>query len=179
MDDRTTRVPNAGSQRSDPPINRTDIALLAVVGIVIVGALLFRGSDGTERAAPAPPTVAPKTGRQPGVARFFIPQGAKDDVKRDLRQVVALQEMFYADSVHYAKDVSQLNNGQLWNPTSKTRITIVWADGRGWAATATSDWLGGATCVVRVGAVPDSVRPRTHFSQRDGHEAEPACDGDY
>lgn len=171
-------MPNA-SRRDDPPINRADIALLGIVAIVIVGALFFRQSDGTERAVAAPSTVAPKTGRQPRGPRFFIPQGAKEDVKRDLRQVVTLEEMFFVDSEHYAKDVSQLNGGRTWNPTSKTKITILWADRRGWAATATSDWLGGATCVVWIGTVPDSVRPRTHRQQREVRGGEPACDGDY
>jgi hypothetical protein len=167
-----------GERGAGPPANRTDIVLLAVVAIVIVGALLFRQSDGTERAARTPVRQAPRVAQQPGVARFFIPQKAKEDVKRDLRELLPLQEMFFADSAHYAKDVSQINGGRPWNPTSKTKITIVWADARGWAATATSDWLGGATCVIRLGAVPESVRPRTHFQQREGHDAEPACDGD-
>lgn len=173
-----TSVPDVHN-RADPPVNRADIVLLAIVGAVIVGALFFRQSDGTERTAAVPAAVAPKTRRQPSAPRYFIPQAAKEDVKRDLRQVVSLQEMFFVDSTHYAKDMSQLNGGRPLSPTSKTRITIIWADARGWAATATSDWLGGANCVVWMGTVPDSVRPRTHLQQREFRGREPACDGDF
>lgn len=169
-------MPNAGKRDADAPVNRTDIVLLAVVAVVIVGALLLRQSDGTERAKTGVLRQAPQATESSPAAPFFVPPGAKDEVKRDLRQLVSLQEMFFVDSAHYANDVSLLGEGRPWRPAS--RIRIVWADRRGWAATATGNWLGAATCVIRLGIVPDSVRPRTHLQQREGPEALPLCDGD-
>jgi hypothetical protein len=155
------------------------VVLLVVVIGVIVAAILFRRTHRTDRAAPAKTDAAAATvpqGRS-GATPFAIP-GARDDVKRDLRNLVTAQEWVFADSMHYVDDVSLLTRERGLILTSGATIRIVWADGVSWAATAESARLGGGSCVIRLGTVPDSLRPRTKIQHREGEEAIPRCDGD-
>jgi hypothetical protein len=152
-----------------------DVALLAIVVGVIIAALLFRGARKTERGAP--PTRPPPAGSQQaqgGTFALALP-GARDDAKKALRNVVISQEMFYAESARYADDLSKLRGLSV---SSGTTIRIVSATSAGWAATAESPMLVGGSCVIRIGAVPDSLQPKTKIQHRDGREGEPRCDGD-
>jgi hypothetical protein len=157
----------------------TDVVFLVVVIGVIIAAILFRRTHRTERTAPAKTDAAAATvpqGRS-GAIPFAIP-GARDDVKRDLRNLVTAQEWVFADSIHYVDDISLLTRERGLILTSGATIRIVWADAMGWAATAESVRLGGGSCVIRLGPVPDSLRPRTKVQHREGEEAMPRCDGD-
>jgi hypothetical protein len=158
---------------------RTDAAFLALVVGVIIAAAFFRSASRTDRGAPAEAgpawTTGPEAKRSP--LPFAIP-GVRRDVKSDLRNLATVQEAFFADSIHYSADVSTLEISNGLSLTSGARIRIVWATETGWAAVAEGGRLGNATCVVRIGPVPDSLRPRTRLQQREGQEGEPRCDGD-
>ena len=173
-----------GDETGQPnsPVKRSvwiDVAFLVVVLGVIIAAAFFRGASKTDRGAPAEAgpawTAGPEAKRNP--LPFAIP-GVRDAVKRDLRNMVSAQEMFFADSIHYATDISSLETWARLSLTSGAKIRIVWATEAGWAAVADGGRLGSASCVVRIGAVPDSLRPRTRVQQREGQEGEPRCDGD-
>jgi len=157
----------------------TDVVFLVVVIGVIIAAILFRGTHRTDRARPAKTGAAAATvpESRPGGIPFAIP-GARDDVKRDLRNLVTAQEWVFADSIHYVDDVFLLTRERGLILTSGATIRIVWADAMSWAATAESVRLGGGSCVIRLGPVPDSLRPRTKVQHREGEEAIPRCDGD-
>jgi hypothetical protein len=169
-------------QSSDGLLQRsslTDVVFLVVVIGVIIAAILFRRTHRTERATPARTDAAAATvpqGRS-GAIPFAVPV-ARDDVKRDLRNLVTAQEWVFADSIHYVDDISLLTRERGLILTSGATIRIVWADAMGWAATAESVRLGGGSCVIRLGPVPDSLRPRTKVQHREGEEAMPRCDGD-
>ena len=170
------------TQSSDGLLQRsssTDVILLVVVVGVIIAAVLFRRTHSTERSAPANTDAAAAAVPQgrPGAIPFAIP-GARDDVKRDLRNLVTAQEWVFADSIHYVDDIAVLTRERGLILTSGATIRIVWADAMGWAATAESVRLGGGSCVIRLGPVPDSLRPRTKVQHREGEEAVPRCDGD-
>jgi hypothetical protein len=170
-----TQSPDGLLQRS----SLTDVVFLVVVIGVIIAAILFRRTHSTERAAPAKTNAAAATvpqGRS-GAIPFAIP-GARDDVKRDLRNLVTAQEWVFADSIHYVDDVFLLTRERGLILTSGATIRIVWAGEAGWAATAESVRLGGGSCVIRLGTVPDSLRPRTKIQHREGEDAMPRCDGD-
>jgi len=130
------------TQSSDGLLQRsslTDVIFLVVVIGVIVAAILFRGTHRTERATPAKTGAAAATvpeGR-PGGIPFAIP-GARDDVKRDLRNLVTAQEWVFADSIHYVDDVSLLTRERGLILTSGATIRIVWADAMSWAAARAS-----------------------------------------
>jgi hypothetical protein len=168
--------------RPDSPVRRSvwiDAAFLAVVVGVIIAAAFFRSASRTDRGAPAEAgpgwTTGPEARRSP--LPFAIP-GARDGVKADLRNLVIAEEVFFSDSVHYTADLSSLETSGRLSLTSGARIRIVWATQAGWAAVAEGGPLGGASCVVRIGPVPDSLRPRTRLQQREGQEGAPQCDGD-
>ena len=167
--------PNSAAKRSV----WIDVAFLVVVLGVIFAAVLLRGASRTDRGAPAQAgpgwAAAPEAKRNPWP--FAIP-GVRDAVKRDLRSLVTAQEMFFADSIHYATDVASLETWARLSLTSGAKVRIVWASQAGWAAVADGGRLGSASCVVRIGAVPDSLRPRTRVQQREGQEGQPRCDGD-
>src|ERR1700694_5008314 len=149
----------------DDPLRRsawTDVAFLIVVIGVIVAAVLFRGSHDTERGTPPATGAAAATvpeGRA-GAIPFAFP-GARDAVKRDLRNLVTAPEGFFADSSHYAQAISRLTADRNLNLTSGATIRIVWAAEAGWAATAQAVQLGGGSCVIRIGPVPESLRALT------------------
>jgi hypothetical protein len=170
------------TQSSDGLLQRsslTDVVFLVVVISVIIAAILFRRTHRTEHAAPAKTDAAAATvpeGRRGGIP-FAIP-GARDDVKRDLRNLVTVQEAVFADSIRYVDDISLLTRERGLILASGATIRIVWADGVGWAATAESARLGSGSCVIRLGTVPDSLRPRTKIQHREGEDAIPRCDGD-
>jgi hypothetical protein len=168
--------------QANGPVRRSvwiDVAFLIVVLGVIIAAAFFRSANRTDRGAPAEAgpawTAGPAAKRNPWP--FAIP-GVRDAVKRDLRSLVTAQEMFFADSIHYATDVASLETWARLSLTSGAKIQIVWASQAGWAAVADGGRLGNASCVVRIGPVPDSLRPRTKLQQREGQEGEPRCDGD-
>ena len=168
--------------QADSPVRRSawiDVAFLAVVIGVIVAAGFFRSASRTDRGAPAEAgpawTTGPEASRSP--LPFAVP-GVRADVKTDLRNLVTAEEMFFSDSVHYTADLSSLEISGRLSLTSGARIRIVWATQAGWAAVAEGGRLGGASCVVRIGPVPDSLRPRTRLQQREGDEGAPRCDGD-
>ena len=164
------------------PVRRSvwvDVAFLVVVLGVIIAAALFRGASRTNRGAPAEAgpawTTGPDARRSP--LPFAIP-GVRDAVKGDLRNLVTAEEVFFSDSVRYTADLSSLEILGRLSLTSGARIRVVWATQAGWAAVAEGGRLGSASCVVRIGPVPDSLRPRTRLQQREGEEGAPRCDGD-
>jgi hypothetical protein len=152
--------------------------LVVVVG-VIAAAAFFRSASRTDRGAPveAGPawTTGPEGKKSP--LPFAVP-GVRDAVKADLRNLVVTQEAFFSDSTRYSADVSTLETFSRLRLTSGARMRIVWATEAGWAAIAEGGPLGAASCVVRIGPVPDSLRPRTRLQQREGEEGAPRCDGD-
>lgn len=170
-------MPNDSERSAGTRSRRIDLMFLALVVILIVGAVLFRGAPRTERGPPTPAGPSPAAPGRAGAAPFAVP-GARDAVKRDLRNLATAQEMFFSDSARYAKDVSELQLMRGLALTSGAHVRITWGSPAGWAAVADGWQLGGSTCVVRIGAVPDSVRPRTKLQNREGLEAEPRCDGD-
>jgi hypothetical protein len=168
--------------QADGPVRRSvwiDVAFLIVVLGVIIAAAFFRTASRTNRGAPveAGPAWTAGTEAKRNPWPFAIP-GVRDAVKRDLRNLVTAQEMFFADSIHYSTDISSLETWARLSLTSGAKVRIVWATQAGWAAVADGGRLGSASCVVRIGAVPDSLRPRTRVQQREGQEGEPRCDGD-
>jgi hypothetical protein len=152
---------------------------LAVVVGVIIAAAFFRSASRADRGAPAEAgpawTAGPQASRNP--LPFAIP-GVRDAVKADLRNLVVAEEVFFSDSVRYTADLSSLEILGRLSLTSGAKIRIVWATQAGWAAVAEGGRLGSASCVIRIGAVPDSLRPHTRVQQREGEEGAPRCDGD-
>lgn len=171
-------LPNAPRTVVEARSRRKDVALFAVVVVVIVMAMLFRSWHTTERGPRAPSGARGSGGPRPSGSSFFAVPGANNGVKTDLRNIAVLQEVFFADSIHYASDLAQLTLTRPLRLTSGANIRILWGSAAGWAAVAEGGPLVGGSCVVRIGAVPDSLRPRTKLQHREGAEAEPRCDGD-
>lgn len=90
--------------------------------------------------------------------------------RADLRNLVTAQEAYFADNAKYARDLSLLR----W-PSAGSTITLVVAEDRGWAATATRPDMQGS-CVMWVNVAEDK-RPRTSPSGRTAREGEAVCDG--
>lgn len=153
----------------------TDVALVAVVIGIIVAATVLRGGRRTGEGASVENGPASAT-RPEG--RAGATPGGRDEVKRDLHNLATAEEAVFADSIRYVDDLSLLTRERGLILTSGATIRIVYAGGSGWAATAEGARLGGGSCVVRIGAVPGSVRPRTRMERREGEEAEVRCDGD-
>jgi hypothetical protein len=169
-------LPNGADNASGARSTRIDLVFLAVVAAVIAAAVLFRGSVLKERPASTTNSRAAAALVQPELPVLSAP-GARDDVKHDLRNIVTLQEVFFVDSNRYADDVSVLAASRGLSVTSGARFRITTSPS-GWAAVAEGGRLGNATCVVWVGGVPDSIRPRTRIQHRVGLEAQQVCDGD-
>ena len=83
-------------------------------------------------------------------------------MKSDLRNLVAVQETFKADSARYAPSLSLLTH---YRPSSGVTVTIGQSTTEGWAATA-SHSATTRTCAIFIG---------TGVTPSGANEGEPAC----
>lgn len=79
-------------------------------------------------------------------------------MKSDLRVISIHQELYYQEHDRYAPGSSLLD----YFPSAGVTVTVNFADGYGWAATATHKALPGTQCGIFVGvAPPEKAVPAT------------------
>jgi hypothetical protein len=96
----------------------------------------------------------------------------------DLRNLVTAQEGYFANHNGYGKVLSSGNPQQVMiEPAPGVTLTLTYVTTNSWAGRATHEWLPGRSCVITVGAVPQSRIPRT-TDQRlaPQEEGRPICD---
>lgn len=183
-----------------------DLALFAVACLVLLGAWgLGAPGKGTTSATPLPsgafaresaavaresaamsrvaPPPAPDAGTPPdgrplgGVHSLLpgVPEAAA--VKRELRNMTVVQEVYFSEHSTYASSVDELAPLGLTLRSGAT-VRILHAGTTGWAAEAVRPGSEGVSCVVFVSAQPGDGPPATRRDGRRGTEGVPVCDGD-
>jgi hypothetical protein len=96
----------------------------------------------------------------------------------DLKKLVVAQESYFSNHNAYGKVLSSGNPQQVViEPAPGVTLTLTYVTTNSWAGRATHEWLPGRSCVITVGAVPDSRIPRTtdqRLAPRE--EGRPICD---
>lgn len=95
-----------------------------------------------------------------------------------LRALVAAQEDWFKAHDRYGRALRRSGNGGvIVAPEPGITLELMYVTTKGWTGRATHGAVAGRSCVVFVGDVPDSRRPRTrHDSVIPSRERTPACD---
>jgi hypothetical protein len=97
-------------------------------------------------------------------------------MRDDLRNLIAAQDLYLSGNGVYAGDVTLLPS---FHPMPGVEVRIQHAHNDGWAATETFSANGSPrSCTIWVGSVGSMERPATAVERKTYPEAEVACDGD-
>lgn len=118
----------------------------------------------TPAAAPGPPPAQQRDSAQAQETAAF------DQIRRSLRRLAAVEQVFYAENGTYTEDTERLR----FRPEGLAEVRFLWLTREGWAATGVHPQLPGRDCVIWVGKV--NAPPTSIKYVRSGREGVPACD---
>lgn len=106
--------------------------------------------------------------------------GAFKLMRADLRQLVKAQEGWKAEHHEYGSALRRTGKGGVHlDPSPGVKIELLYVTRESWVGRATHRAVKGKSCVIIVGAVPDSRMPKTRKdSALPTRAGEPTCDAE-
>ncbi len=97
---------------------------------------------------------------------------------RDLKNLVVAEEAYFAVHAEYGRNFARgAIRGVDLKVSPGATVTLTYVTKQAYAARVTHDWLPGTSCVMTVGPVPQSRRPKTTAEQRaPTKDGVPVCD---
>jgi hypothetical protein len=108
------------------------------------------------------------------------PAQARAEMKDALRWLVTAQEAYWFKHESYTTDLAAIRETVDRKPAKDVVLSVHYAGGRAWAASAEHRGLSGQSCVIYVGSPEDFSAPATrkdHLRPRAVEIGMPLCDG--